>query len=136
MPIRAWLIAPAAAAIQALRRLRVASLERLVREATRERASHDNFSAVAVWLVEPPADLAARIHARVAQEVRPVPWWRQARLAPLAEHGVTYIKPWLPDDLAKHIVYANALSQIAPQLAPHLAPQLAPVLAPQNPLSK
>lgn len=64
------------------------------------------------------------------------PWWRQARLAPLAEHGVTYIKPWLPDDLAKHIVYANAFSQIAPQLAPHLAPQLAPVLAPQNPLSK
>ncbi len=29
------------------------SLERLVREAARNRASHDNFSAVAVWLVEP-----------------------------------------------------------------------------------
>lgn len=29
------------------------SLERLVREAARGRSSHDNFSAVAVWLVEP-----------------------------------------------------------------------------------
>ena len=64
------------------------------------------------------------------------PWWRQARLAPLAERGVTYIKPWLPDDLAKHIAFVDTLSQMAPHLAPHLAPQLAPVLAPQNPLSK
>ena len=31
------------------------SLERLVREAARGRSSHDNFSAVAVWLVEPSA---------------------------------------------------------------------------------
>ncbi len=48
------------------------------------------------------------------------PWWRQARLAPLAEQGVTYIKPWLPDDLAKHIAYADSLSQMAPVLAPQL----------------
>ena len=48
------------------------------------------------------------------------PWWRQARLAPLAEQGVTYIKPWLPDDLAKHIAYADSLSQMAPLLAPQL----------------
>lgn len=32
------------------------ALERAVREAARSRASHDNFSAVAVWLVDPPAD--------------------------------------------------------------------------------
>ena len=32
-------------------------------------------------LVEPPADLAARIHARVGQEQRPAPWWRTARFA-------------------------------------------------------
>ena len=32
------------------------SLERLVREAVRGRSSHDNFSAVAVWLVEPAAE--------------------------------------------------------------------------------
>lgn len=31
----------------------LAALERLVRSATAGRASHDNFSAVAVWLVEP-----------------------------------------------------------------------------------
>ena len=60
------------------------------------------------------------------------PWWQQARLAPLAEQGVTYIKPWLPDDLAKHIAYADALSQ----LAPHLAPQVAPQLVPQNLISR
>ncbi len=48
------------------------------------------------------------------------PWWRQARLAPLAEQGVTYIKPWLPDDLAKHIAYADSISQMAPVLAPQL----------------
>lgn len=58
-------------------------------------------------------------------------WWRQARLAPLAERGVVIIKPWLPADLAKHIAYADALSQIAPQIAPQLAPQLVPQLAPQ-----
>ncbi len=60
------------------------------------------------------------------------PWWRQARLTPLTEQGVNYIKPWLPNDLAKHIAYANTLSQMAPQLAPQLVPQLLP----QNPLSK
>lgn len=54
------------------------------------------------------------------------PWWRQARLAPLAERGVIYIKPWLPDDLAKHIAYADALSQLAPQLPSQLVPQLVP----------
>lgn len=59
-------------------------------------------------------------------------WWRQARFAPLVEQGVAYIKPWLPDDLAKHIAYADALSQVAPQLAP----QLVPVLVPQNPVSR
>lgn len=48
------------------------------------------------------------------------PWWQKARLAPLAEQGVTYIKPWLPDDLAKHIAYADSLSQMAPALAPQL----------------
>lgn len=48
------------------------------------------------------------------------PWWRQARLAPLTEQGVTYIKPWLPNDLAKHIAYADTISQMAPQLAPQL----------------
>lgn len=47
-------------------------------------------------------------------------WWRQARLAPYAEQGVTYIKPWLPDDLAKHIAFADTLSQMVPQLAPQL----------------
>lgn len=61
-------------------------------------------------------------------------WWRQARLAPLAEQGVSMIKPWLPNDLAKHIAYADALSQMAPQLAPQL--QHAPLLLPQNPLTK
>lgn len=60
------------------------------------------------------------------------PWWRQARLAPFTEQGVNYIKPWLPNDLAKHIAYADTLSQMAPQLAPQLVPQLLP----QNPLSK
>ena len=35
------------------------ALERLVREAVRGRSSHDNFSAVAVWLVEPAPDEAA-----------------------------------------------------------------------------
>lgn len=48
------------------------------------------------------------------------PWWREARLAPLAEQGVSYIKPWLPNDLAKHIAFADSLSQLAPQLAPQL----------------
>lgn len=67
-------------------------------------------------------------------------WWRQARFAPLAEQGVVFIKPWLPSDPAKHIAYADALSQMAPQLAPQLVPQivpqLAPQLTPQNPVSK
>lgn len=54
------------------------------------------------------------------------PWWRQARLAPLAEQGVARIKPWLPDDLAKHIAFAETLSQLAPQLAPQALPQLLP----------
>lgn len=47
-------------------------------------------------------------------------WWKQARLAPLTEQGVTYIKPWLPDDLAKHIAFADTLNQMAPHLAPQL----------------
>ena len=64
------------------------------------------------------------------------PWWQQARLAPLAEQGVVYIKPWLPDDLAKHIAYADMLSQVAPQLAPQLPLQRVPQLAPQNLISK
>jgi membrane protein required for colicin V production len=64
------------------------------------------------------------------------PWWRQARLAPLAEQGVAAIKPWLPDDLAKHIAYADVLSQMAPQIAPQLVPKLAPTLVPQNSISK
>ena len=59
------------------------------------------------------------------------PWWKQARLAPLAEQGVVYIKPWLPDDLAKHIAFADTLSQLAPQLAPQLTPRFVPQLAPQ-----
>ena len=71
-------------------------------------------------------------------------WWRQARFAPLTAQGVSLIKPWLPNDLAKHIAYADALSQMAPQLAPQLVPQLAPQtvsqpapqLAPKNPISK
>lgn len=59
------------------------------------------------------------------------PWWQQARLAPLAERGVVYIKPWLPDDLSKHIAFADALTQMAPQLAPQLTPRLVPQMAPQ-----
>lgn len=63
-------------------------------------------------------------------------WWKQARLAPLAEQGVAIIKPWLPNDLAKHIAFADALSQIAPQIAPQVVPQLAPPLAPRNSQTK
>ena len=63
-------------------------------------------------------------------------WWRQARLAPLAEQGVTLIKPWLPDDLAKHIAYADTLSQLAPQLAPQISPQLLLQPVPPNPPSR
>ena len=48
------------------------------------------------------------------------PWWQQARLAPLTEQGVNIIKPWLPDDLAKHIAYADTITQMAPQFAPQL----------------
>jgi len=48
------------------------------------------------------------------------PWWQQARLALLTEQGVSYIKPWLPDDLAKHIAFADTLNQMAPELAPKL----------------
>ena len=47
-------------------------------------------------------------------------WWKAARLAPLTEQGVSYIKPWLPDDLAKHIAFADTINQMAPQLAPQL----------------
>lgn len=54
------------------------------------------------------------------------PWWQQARLAPLAERGVFMIKPWLPADLAKHIAFADALSQLAPQIAPQLIPAVPP----------
>ena len=70
-------------------------------------------------------------------------WWRQARFAPLTAQGVSLIKPWLPNDLAKHIAYADALSQVAPQLAPQLVPQLTPQAsqpvfqqAPKNPISR
>jgi hypothetical protein len=37
----------------------------------------------AATLVDPPTDLTARIHARVAQEARPMPWWRPARMGML-----------------------------------------------------
>ena len=88
--------------------------------------------ATTAWLAEYPAKLDVLQTVREKGELRiemaiggmthlpEETWWKAARLAPLTEQGVSYIKPWLPDDLSKHIAFADTINQMAPQLAPQL----------------